>query len=388
VLNLFVIFTKGKRKIEMNGKQNNYIVRTYQIKRPFPKLCGIFRRYNPNRNQILPTLIILLICLTFAIPGPCFGETKRLFRIGTGGLTGVYYPIGKLIAKGLTTSSDEERDLKTGEQGIPGYIGVAQNSAGSIENVRAVASGEIEAGLVQADVAAWAFHGEHAFSGDQSVRVVRAVASLYPEKFQIVIRRDANIYSVLDLRGKRISIDEIGSGTLTVMRIVLDAHGLSEKDLLPVYLKPVFTFDKMANNELQGFVMMAGAPMEAVLQLSNIGLSLVPISPQMASQINKQFPYLVPAQIPAGIYPGIPDTPTIQVYALLVVSSAMHEDLVYQVTAALWSKRTLTLLEGGHPQGKSISLKTALVGVSIPLHPGAERFYREHNMYPKETHTP
>jgi len=329
-----------------------------------------------------------LIGLTFAIPGPCFGKTKRLLRIGTGGLTGVYYPIGKLIAKGLTTPSKEKNALKTEVQGVPGYIGVAQNSAGSIENVRAVASGEIEAGLVQADVAAWAYQGEHAFSGDESVRVVRAIASLYPEKFQIVTRRDANINRVLDLRGKRISIDEVGSGTLAVMRIVLEAHGLSEKDLLPVYLKPVFTFDKMATNELQGFVMMAGAPMEAVLQLSDIGLSLVPITPQMASRINKQFPYLVPAQIRAGIYPGIPDTPTIQVYALLVVSSALHEDLVYQITAALWSKRTLTLMEKGHPQGKSISLKTALIGVSIPLHPGAERFYREHGMHPKETHTP
>jgi uncharacterized protein len=388
VVNLFFISIKGKGGNEMNGEQRNYIVRTYQTKRPFAKIYGIWNRHNPKRNQILPTLIILLICLIFASPGPCFGETKRLFRIGTGGFTGVYYPIGKLIAKGLTTPSKEKKDLTTGVQGVPGYIGVAQNSAGSIENVRAVASGEIEAGLVQADIASWAFHGEHAFSGDESVRVVRAVASLYPEKFQIVTRNDANIHNVSDLRGKHISLDEVGSGTLSVMRIVLEAHGLSEKDLLPVYLKPVFTFDKMVNNELQGFVMMAGAPMEAVTKLSDIGVSLVPIMPQMASRINKEFPYLVPAQIRADIYPGIPDTPTLQVYALLLVSSSMDENLVYQVTAALWSKRTHTLLERGHPQGKSISLKTALTGVSIPLHPGAERFYREHGMQPKETHTP
>lgn len=372
----------------MNGKQRNYINRTYQTKRPSPKICGIRSRYNPNQNQILPTLIILLIFLTFAIPGPCFGETKRLLRIGTGGLTGVYYPIGKLIAKGLTAPSKEEKTLKTGMQGVPGYICVAQNSAGSIENVQTIASGEIEAGLVQADVAAWAFYGEHTFSGNNSVRVVRAVSSLYPEYFQIVTRKDANIHSVLDLRGKHISVDEVGSGTLSVMRIVLDAHGLSEKDLLPVYLKPVFTYDKMVNNELQGFVMMAGAPMEAVTKLSDIGLSLVPIMPQMASRINKQFPYLVPAQIQEGIYSGISDTPTLQVYALFVVSSSMDENLVYQVTAALWSKRTHTLLERGHPQGKSINLKTALTGLSIPLHPGAERFYREHGMQPKEIHTP
>lgn len=372
----------------MNDNECNHMVRTYQIKRLFPKLNGSYRRYSSLRKVILSNLIILMVVLTLSIPDAGFGETKRLFRIGTGGLTGVYYPIGKLIAKGLTISPKEKKDAKSGSQGIPGYIGVAQNSAGSIENVRTVASGEIEAGLVQADVAAWAFHGEHVFSEDENVRVIRAVASLYPEKFQIVTRRDANIHNVSDLRGKHISIDEVGSGTLSVMRIVLEAHGLSEKDLLPVYLKPVFTYDKMVNNELQGFVMMAGAPMEAVIQLSEIGISLVPITPPMASRINKQFSYLVPAQIPAGIYPGIPETPTIQVYALLVVSSAMNEDLVYQVTAALWSKRTRTLLEKGHPQGKSISLKTALVGVSIPLHPGAERFYREQGIHPKGTHTP
>jgi len=193
---------------------------------------------------------------------------------------------------------------------------------------------------------------------------------------------------VLDLRGKRISVDEIGSGTLSVMRIVLKAHGLSEKDLSPVYLKPVFTHDKMVKGDLQGFVMMAGAPMEAVTQLYDIGISLVPIAPEMALRISSRFPYLIPGKIPAGVYSGIPDTPTVQVHALLVVSATMHEDLVYQATASLWSERTLSLLKRGHPQGKSITPQTALVGISIPLHPGAERFYREHRMFKKGTPSP
>jgi len=358
------------------------------MKKQFPVSQDTRRWHRLDRNRPLRTLLIFLLFLPLTIPTPCAGEAKRLFRIGTGGLTGVYYPVGKLIAKGLTEPAEGKDTLKTGVQGVPGYIGVAQNSAGSIENVQMVTSGEIEAGIVQADVAAWSVRSEYAFAGDKSVRVVRAVASLYPEKFQIVTRRDANIRNVMDLRGKRISIDEIGSGTLAVMRIVLEAHGLSEKDLLPVYLKPVFTHDKMVKGDLQGFVMMAGAPMEAVTQLLKIGISLVPIAPEMASLIGKRFPYLVPTKIPAGVYPGIPDTPTLQVNALLVVSSAMHDDLVYQVTAALWSERTLSLLKSGHPQGKSITPQTALTGISIPLHPGAERFYREHDMMPEETHSP
>ncbi len=345
-------------------------------------------QHYPYLKKALWILTILFLFLLLTIPTPCVGEAKHLLRIGTGGLTGVYYPVGKLIAQGLTEDAERKEALETGVQGVPGYIGVAQNSAGSIENVRTVASGEIELGIVQADVAAWAFRSEYVFAGDKSVGVVRAIASLYPEKFQIVTRRDANIRNVLDLREKRISVDEIGSGTLSVMRIVLEAHGLSEKDLLPVYLKPVFTQDKMVKGDLQGFVMMAGVPMEAVTQLSDIGISLVPIAPEMALRISARFPYLVPGKIPAGVYPGIPDTPTVQVNALLVVSSAMHEDLVYQVTASLWSERTLSLLKRGHPQGKSITPQTALVGISIPLHPGAERFYREHGMLQKGTPSP
>jgi len=331
--------------------------------------------------QLLPILLLCLVLSASVSPASHAEEARRFFRIGTGGLTGVYYPIGKLIASGLT-------EPDKGNGGVRGLVGVAQNSAGSIENVRAVVTGEIDAGLVQADVAAWAFQGEHVFAGDKSPRVLRAVASLYPEKFQIVTRRDANIHQVSKLRGKRISIDEIGSGTLSVMRIVLEAHGLTEKDLLPVYLKPVFTQDKMVSGELQGFVMMAGIPMEAVTRISDIGISLVPIAPEIASRISARYPYLVPGEIPAEVYPGIPATPTLQVYALLVVSSETPEELVYAVTTALWSKRTLSLLNEGHPQGKMITLKTALEGVSIPVHPGAERFYREQGITVKGTPTP
>jgi TRAP transporter TAXI family solute receptor len=333
-------------------------------------------------------LMILPLFMLLTIPSPAAGETKRLFRIGTGGATGVYYPIGKLIAEGLTKPVGKKDTPGTSVNGAPGIIGVAQNSAGSIENVRAVISGQNEAGLVQADIAAWAFRAEHAFAGDQSGRAVRAVASLYPEMFQLVTRRDANIRSVPDLRGKRISIDEPGSGTLSVMRIVLAAYGLSESDFSPVYLKPVFTQDKIAQNEIQGFAMMAGVPMKAVTQLSDIGLSFVPIDLKKASEITARFPYLVPGKIPSGVYSGIPETPTLQVYALLVVSAEISEDLIYQVTAALWSERTLSLLKQGHPQGKLITPETALTGLSIPLHAGAERYYREKGLLLKGTRSP
>ena len=322
---------------------------------------------------------IWLISLVLILTTSSNAEEPNLFRIGTGGQTGVYYPIGKIIAQGLTSDTSIEESGKPGENGVPGYIGVAQNSVGSIDNVIGIISGTIEAGLVQADVASWALEGDRIFKGNDRAKSIRAVASLYPEKFQIVTRKDANIRNVHDLRGKRISIDEIGSGTLAVMRIVLEAYGMNENDLLPVYLKPVFTHEKIISGELQGFVMMAGAPMAAVSQLSNIGISLVPILPEFADRIESKYPYLVPGQIPANVYPGIPEISTIQVHALLVVNESMDDALVYQITAALWSHRMNSMFETGHAQGKSITPVTALVGISIPLHPGAEKYYQENS---------
>jgi TRAP transporter TAXI family solute receptor len=202
--------------------------RAYRLKPPHRRIANarypIPSHRGRKRWQILFLSLILMV--SFSLTASEASSPRGLFRIGTGGLTGVYFPIGKLIAEGLTGQ---------GDSGVAGFIGVAQNSAGSVENVRAVVAGEIEAGLVQADVAAWAFNSEQVFSGNEATRALRAVASLYPEKFQIVTRRDANIHNFADLRGKRISVDEIGSGTLSVMRIVLAAHGMSENDLKPVY---------------------------------------------------------------------------------------------------------------------------------------------------------
>lgn len=312
-------------------------------------------------------LAVILLTLIAATPAIAL-ET---FRIGTGGSTGVYYPIGKLIAGGIT--------LHAKQAGSPlhGLIAIAQNSAGSIENARAIVTGEIEAGLVQADIAAYALRGERDFAAMADSGKLRAIACLYAEKFQLVVRRDAGIEKFSDLRGKRISVDEPGSGTRQVADIVLAAYGLTEKDLRPQYLKPVFTEDKMRAGELDGFAMMAGAPMAAVTRLLPVGLRLLAIEPEIAGKINRTYPYLAPGRIEGGIYPGIAEIPTIEVYALFVVSSDMPDDRAFALTEALFSPATRNLLEQGHPQGRNITLDSALKGLSIPLHPGAQRFYDE-----------
>jgi len=331
-------------------------------------LGGIFS----GRDVLPPFIFFLLLGLFLSTCPQALAFTS--FRIGTGGSTGVYYPVGKLIARGLTASASED------DSALRGHIGIAQNSAGSIENIRAVIAGELEAGMAQADTAAQAFNRQGDFAGVADATNVRAIAGLYPEKFHLVVRKDAGIHTFEDLKGKRISVDEIGSGTRDIMNIVLQAHGLTENDLLPLYLKPAFIEDKIKSGGLQGFVIAAGAPNAAVTQLFDIGITLVPIARPIAVGINLRYKYLTPGKIDKDIYRDVPETPTLEVYALLIVDGRMSDDMAYAVTKSLFSPETLRLLQEGHPLGKAITLESAQQGVSIPLHPGAERFYRERRM--------
>ena len=295
----------------------------------------------------------------------------------------MYYPLGKLIAQGLTGRPEKDDSNHKGK-GIPGLIGVAQNSAGSIENIKTLISGEIHAGFIQANDASHAFHSSGSFLDKNNFKDIRALASLYPEMLHIITRKDAGIRTFIALKGKRISLDEIGSGTLSVMQIVLKAHDMAEKDLVPVYLKPMFIENKIMNGDFHGFAIMGGAPMEAVINLLNTGIFLVPVQKDMAEKIHQTHPYLVPGIIPGDAYPDIPETHTIQVFALLAVRKDMDEALAYQVTASLWSRETMALIEQVHPKGKNIRIDNALTGLSIPLHEGALLFYKEKGILTKE----
>ncbi len=313
----------------------------------------------------------------FLIVSPASAQELRMLRIGTGGLLGVYYPVGKALAEGITNASI-----------APDLIAVEQTSGGSVDNLHALLAGEIEVGLVQADVAHRALKREEPFTELGGTDQVRAVASLYPEHLQILTRRDADIRKIQDFRGKSVSLDEVGSGTLAVMRIVLDAHGLGEKDFDPVYLKPEFTQERLADGKLQGFCLMAGTPTKAIADIINQDYYLVPVKPEIGARISHAYPYLAAGFIPAGAYEGVPQTPTLEVHALLVVRDDMDEQLVYRMTEALWNEQTQTLLREAHMQGQHVTLDSALSGISIQLHPGARRFYEDKGLRPRGSSLP
>ncbi|EMS81717.1 TAXI family TRAP transporter solute-binding subunit [Desulfotignum phosphitoxidans] len=294
-----------------------------------------------------------------------------LFRIGTGGLMGVYYPIGRALGMGFSSTGTAD-----------GRVAVAQTSGGSVANVRALAKKEIEAALVQADVAFRALKGTGPFSGEKTPSL-QAIASLYPERLQMMVRKDAGIHGVRDMKNKTVSLDESGSGTLAVMRIVLDAYGLRETDLNPVYLKPEFTIESLAQRRLDGISLMSGTPAPAIAQIMSPQFSLVPVDPEIAATIHQRHPYLLPGVIPADTYPGVPEIPTLEVYALLVVREDVDEALVYELTKTLWNAETQRLLQAAHPLGHAITMQSALHGLTLALHPGAVQFYRQHHALPE-----
>lgn len=301
---------------------------------------------------------------------PASAQEAHLLRIGTGGLLGVYYPVGNALAGGIT--------LALG----PDILAVAQSSGGSVVNIRSLLDHELEAGLAQADVALRALNGQGSFAGETGGERLRAIASLYPERLQIVVRRDSGIRSVRDFRGKTVSLDETGSGTLEVMRLVLEANAISEKDFDPVYLKPEFTTDRLTAGSVHGVCLVAGTPTQAFAGILGEDALLVPIDGETARRINRLHPALVPGVIPEGTYPGVPETLTVEVHALLLVTSDMDEAMAYALTRAIWNEETRALLRDAHPLARSIAMESATRGLSVPLHPGALRFYREQGLSP------
>lgn len=217
--------------------------------------------------------------------------------------------------------------------------------------------------------------------GQTPVEDLRAITALYPEDIQLIARTDAGITSVQDLKGKRVSLDERGSGSYVNAVQILDAFGLSETDLDASFLKSVSASDAVIAGDLDAFFITAGYPTNAIIELaSRAAITLVPIEGPAAQKIVDTFGFYSIDRIPAEVYQAIDATNTLAVGAQWVTTSRMDEQLVYAITQALWNDQTRLLLDVGHSKGRSVRLEAALDGIAIPLHPGAERYYREIGM--------
>jgi TRAP transporter TAXI family solute receptor len=300
------------------------------------------------------------------------------FRILTGGTVGTYFPIGGLIATAISNPPGARSCEQGGSCGVPGLVATSVASNGSVGNVAAIGAGTAQSAFVQSDIAYWAYSGTGIFQGRPKIDTLRAIANLYPESIQLVARKGAGIRSVRDLRGKRVSLDESGSGTLVGARMILAAYGITDRDLKAVYLPAQQVADSLKDGSIDAFFNVSGWPQSAVADLAaTVGIELVAIDGPEAAALVKEMRFFANGEIPDGAYKGVAGVKTLSVQALWITSSRQPEELIYKITEALWNPNARRLLDSGHAKGRSIRLETALVGVGIPLHPGAERFYRE-----------
>jgi hypothetical protein len=194
----------------------------------------------------------------------------------------------------------------------------------------------------------------------------------------VVTKKGLGAKSIADLKGKRVSLDEPGSGTLVNARAILAAYGLGERDIKPEYLKQQQCAEKLKDGSLDAYFQTTGYPQGTIVELATTaGIEILPLAGAEAEKLRAQYKFFAEDEIPAGIYKDVPATKTLAVGAQWVTSSKIPADLVYEVTKALWSDKTRAALDNGHAKGKAIRKETALAGIGIPLHPGAEKFYKE-----------
>jgi len=305
-------------------------------------------------------------------------DDLRFFRIGTGGVAGTYYPIGGMIAHAISNPPGSRPCDSGGSCGPPGLVLIAQSANGSVANVNGIQTGNLESGFVQSDVAYWAFTGTGTFEGDAPKQDLRAIANLYPESIHLVARKDSGIQKVRDLIGKRVSIDEPGSGTLIDAGLVLREYGISNDELDIEYMKPSIAIHRIRSNKLDAFFIVAGYPSRAISDLaSDTEIVLIPIDGLEADNLVSRYRFFARDDIPKDVYEGVVKTETISVGAQWLVSSVVDSEIVYQITRSLWHENSRKLLDNGHVKGKYISLRSALDGIAVPLHPGSRRFYNE-----------
>ncbi|HAV09628.1 MAG TPA: immunogenic protein [Rhodobacteraceae bacterium] len=319
--------------------------------------------------------------LSAGLVGAASAQELKFFTIGTGGTAATYYPVGGVIANAISNPPGSRACDEGGSCGVPGLIASAVSSRGSVDNVNAIVSGLRNSGFAQSDVAYWAYTGTGTMAGQPPAADLRAIAALFPEHIHLVALADSGINSVADLKGKRVSLDEPGSGTFVDANLILEANGLTEGSFTAEALKPDAASDALRNGQIDAFFFVGGYPTGAIVELASaVKIKLVPIAGPGAEALISKYGFFSASDIPEGAYEGVGTTTTVAVGAQWITSAKEDEALIYDITKALWNAKTRVLLDVGHAKGKSITAETALDGIGIPLHPGAERFYKEAGM--------
>ncbi len=298
---------------------------------------------------------------------PASAGTKFI-SIGTGGITGVYYPTGGAICR-LMNKRRKETGIRCS----------VESTGGSIYNINAIRNGELEFGVAQSDWQYHAYNGTSKFKDKGPFKELRAVFSIHPEPVTIVARNDAGVNTILDLKGKRVNIGNPGSGTRGTWEVIENALGWKRSDLkLAAELKSAETGQALCDNKIDAYFWLVGHPSALTQEtLASCASHLVNARAPKLDELVKSKPYYSFAEIPAGMYPGQDKAvPTWGVRATLVTSAKVPEDVVYNLVKSVFDN--FDAFKKLHPAFGHLTEKEMIsASLSAPLHPGAVKYYKE-----------
>ncbi|MDZ7707520.1 MAG: TAXI family TRAP transporter solute-binding subunit [Trueperaceae bacterium] len=288
---------------------------------------------------------------------------QGFYTIGTGGVTGVYYPVG-----GATSKIVNDADV--------GLRLTVESTGGSVFNISAIQADQLDLAIAQSDVVYQAYNGEAAFDGEP-VESLRTVMGLHAEPMHLVCDADAEVGSFDDIAGKRVSIGNSGSGILNTVRAMLDAKGMSEDDFEPEYLRAAEAPDFLRDGRIDCFfytVGIGGAAIQDITSTSDV--DIVPLDDDAFQGLIDESPYYAFANVPAGTYGGQDEDVTLfGVKALFVTSTGMSEDDVYTIVSTILDN--LEDFRAIHPALADLTPEDFLSGLGAPLHDGAVRAYED-----------
>lgn len=317
------------------------------------------------------SLFLILTLMLFAftgcsdsdVPAQSSEQETVFVNIGTGGTAGTYFPLGGAFAEIWNNN-------------VKGVNATAQSTGASVANINLLLDGKVEVVIVQNDIVWYAHNGVSMFEG-QEFTDLRGLCTLYSEPLQIVTT-DPNIKTVDDLAGKKIAVGAIGSGVEANARQIIAAAGLDfEKDIDAKFLSFSEASSGLKDKQVDVAFLTAGIPTAAIQDLSaQHDVFIVPITGDLADGLMEEYDFLTQFTIPAGTYKGQKeDVTTLTVKSMLAVSSNLDEELAYQLTKQIYSNHDRIV--AAHNVGKYITKETAVDGMSVPLHKGAEKFFKE-----------
>jgi uncharacterized protein len=292
---------------------------------------------------------------------------QQFVTIGTGGVTGVYYPAGGAICR-LVNQGRAEHGIRCS----------AESTGGSVFNVNTIREGELDFGVVQSDVQFNALNGIEQFEGDGEFEELRAVFSLHPEPFTVLAHPDSDIETFEDILGKRVNVGNPGSGQRAFVEILMDEYGWTMDDFaLASELPSREQAAALCDNRVDAILFTVGHPTGSIAEpVSTCDAQLVPVTGEVPERLAEETPYYFAATIPAGMYNNDEDVQTIGVGATFVSSTNTSDDVVYEVVKAIFEN--FDEFKALHPSFEVLEKETMVEALlSAPLHDGARRYYEE-----------